>query len=104
MDEGDTVFCFTVAETAEALDGYSEQAIYRWLREGQLPPMVYRARVLLPVNSGGTREAFVSVYTIDEVKAIIGALADHQRDYQYYTKRHTETKLKIYSAVSNARD
>ena len=95
----DDWLCFTVAETAEALGDYNAQAIYRWIRDGQLPPMTTRAISILPVGSGGTRQAEVAVYTAEEVKALMVVLSVHQQEFNYYTKRHTTTKNKLFEAI-----
>lgn len=99
----DKVMCFTAHELAEALDGYTGQAVYRWIRKGQLPPMTTLAMVALPTKGGTIADREVRVYTKDEAREIIRVLSEHQQNFSYYTGRHKETAEKLFSVVSSVR-
>lgn len=89
---------FTAREVAEALDGYTSQAVYRWLRNGQLPAMTTLAIDFVNGRGGCLREHKVQVYTFDEMRAVLKVLAEHQKEFSYYTRKHSDTRQKLEAA------
>lgn len=81
---------FSMEELGKVLGGYNVQNIHRWYRNGQLPRPTMTS-------------ANVSVYSLDEVLAIMPILAQHQAERAYFLKRHTDTVQKIADAIRAVR-
>lgn len=98
---GDVILTFSAAEVAEVLDGYSKQTVYRWLREGMLPPMDVTAIEI--VKAKKERRAEIKVYSEAEMRVVVNIMSEHQQQLSYYTKKHTETQDKLYAAIDQVR-
>lgn len=96
--DGARVLTFTVKESAQVLGSYNEQSIYRWIRDGRLPPMMYTAYEETQGKSG-TYDAEIAVYIEGEMYEMARILNEHQQEYSYYRACHTDTVDKLYDAV-----
>jgi hypothetical protein len=85
---------FTVDEFGEALTR-NAQVLYRWISADMLPGPVFEAR--------NHRNRWQSVYTVQEVRAMIEVFGSHQEQSQYYRSFHTETRDKLFAASEVAR-
>lgn len=101
--EGSFSRTFTVREVATALGDYNGQTMYRWLRDGRLPPMETEAYEPYENSAGVEREAKVAVYLYQELQVIAQTLREHQLEFSYYRASHHETKAKILAAVNKVR-
>ena len=99
---GDEILTFSSKEVAEVLDGYTDQFVYRCLKDGRFPPMGIEAEEEV-ANGRGTRKAAVMVYSEGEMRGIAEVMANHQKEYSYYRKSHTATTDALYAAVAEFR-
>lgn len=81
------VSCFSVPKAAEAL-GRTELSIKKWIRDGILPPPIWR-----DVSRGFKR------YTVGELQVIAAEIAKHESSFVYISVRHTETVTAIWGAI-----
>jgi len=86
---------FTCDDLARAVSR-NPQVIYRWMQAELLPTPIYKAK--------NHRNRWQEVYTVAEVRAIMGVFGEHQKTSQYYRSFHTDTRDLMVAAVKDARD
>lgn len=80
MDHPAVVESYTLSEAAQAL-GRSELTLKKWINDDLVPEPVLRETI------HGYR-----VYSVGELTIMARVLAEHERDYSYYTQQHDVTR------------
>ena len=78
---------FTVKELAVAL-GRRPEVVHRWGREELFPQPLIEAE--------GMRE---NVYTLDEARALVRVMGEHQEETSYYRSDHVETRARLFEEL-----
>lgn len=91
MDHPQVVETYTVPEAAHAL-GKSELTFKRWIAEDLIPEPVLR----------DTTRGY-GHYSAGELRVIARILADHEREFSYYTTKHDSTRQRIMQSLEGYR-
>lgn len=83
--------CFTIPEAAEAL-GRTQLTLKRWIRDGILPPPIYKDSTYGYMH-----------YSVGELQTVAKILASHERVYDYLRREHEETINRLWQAVEGHR-
>lgn len=89
-----TAPCIKVTTLADLLQT-SYQSLWRSITAETIPAPVL-------VTHMGKRELLV--YHQDEVRVILSIVGEHKKRFKYYRKDHTDTKTKLYDAISTIRN
>lgn len=81
---------FSVRELSTALGGYHPNVVRQWCREGKFP-----SPELSAVCKG--REL---VYTLEQARALLQIMGEHQTKKVYLSSRDTETITRLFAAMS----
>ena len=87
LDAFEVLYCYSIEETAVALDK-TALTIRRWVKDQLIPPPIFKE-----VQYNGAQ------YSKGELQSIAGVLADHEREYKYFTNKHDVTINRIWQAV-----
>lgn len=91
MDHPVVAETFTLPEAAKAL-GRAELTFKRWIYDGLIPDPI------LKETMRGHK-----LYSVGELQVIARILAEHERDYSYFTSKHEETSNRIWQMVTGFR-
>lgn len=91
MDHPVTADTYTVPEAAHAL-GKSELTFKRWIAEDLIPE---------PILTDTVRG--YKHYSVGELRVIARVLAEHEREFAYYTTKHEATKQRIMQGLEGFR-
>lgn len=93
-----SLLTFDINEAATALGDYNAHVMYRWMRNGLIPRMRYKA-------SKEETGRMVNVYVIQEISEMARILLHHQKNIScYFSKNHQVTIDKIATAVESVRN
>lgn len=91
MDHPESVSTYTVPEAARAL-GRSSLTFKRWIADDLIPE---------PVLLDTVRH--YRHYSAGELNIIARELAEHEKEFSYYTAKHNETKERIMQSMDGYR-
>ena len=80
---------FSVREMAVALGGYHPNVLRQWIREGRFPAPVLQAHV----------RGKELVYTIEQTRALMEIMSNHQIDKAYLSQSDAETIAALHEAM-----
>lgn len=87
------ILCFTMSELAELINN-KPLTVFRMHADGRLP--LPKTRLYYKVQASRTDK----VYTAEEAEIIATIIGEHQSKYSHYRTSHTETMVKLKSAIN----
>ncbi len=91
LDQLYMVECFTIRAAATAL-GRTELCVKRWIRDGLIPSPILRDTLRHYKN-----------YSVGELTVIAREIAEHEREFEYFTIKHVFTIEAIWNGIMSYR-